>query len=84
MQAAEAAKRKAEEEVGKVRATASAAVDRVEAQLRESQERLQAAEMSAKTREAEVRAPYAIIMWPHVCRFHLMTALVCAKIGDCS
>ncbi|BDA47782.1 probable MATH domain and coiled-coil domain-containing protein At3g at N-terminal half [Coccomyxa sp. Obi] len=52
-EAAEAAKRKAEEEVGKVRATASAAVDRVEAQLRESQERLQAAEVSAKTREAE-------------------------------
>ena len=54
LQAAEAARRKAEEEVGKVRATSSAAVDRAEAQLRTSQERLHAAETSAKARETEV------------------------------
>ncbi len=38
-----------------MRATSSAAVDRAEAQLRASQERLQAAETSAKTRGTEVR-----------------------------
>lgn len=54
-QAAEAAKRKAEEEVAKVRATASAAAERAEAQLRTVQERLQAAETSAKMHEAEAR-----------------------------
>lgn len=54
LQAAEAARRKAEEEVGKVRATSSAALDRAEAQLRTIQERLQAAETSAKARETEV------------------------------
>jgi len=52
-QAAEAAKRKAEEELAKARATASAAAERAEAQLRTVQERLQAVETSAKMREAE-------------------------------